>query len=277
MRGPTDSIRGLIRELSGEVDGAAAFLREIGFRVSVAKLQSQMVSLFVRRVARRGLRRRLRPRPAQPPRARPDAAIRLPRGSAGAPVRRPRRSRSTSQRRRKRGHAASPRFEDDARARGQRPDRGSGKARCRRGGPSLFGEISEQIATAQTELTEFAAAAALGRATASSSTATTTARRPRTNARQRHSRGCGARGANWLGLRGNSIDFGPAEIWRDAVVSCSCCWCSGVLAAAVSAAAPAAWAGQRTRGSRAPRARTRSPRESGLPQARTYACSSLAG
>jgi len=37
----------------------------------------------------------------------------------------------------------------------------------------LFGEIREQITTAQTELTEFAAAAALGRVTASSSTATT--------------------------------------------------------------------------------------------------------
>ena len=138
MRGPTDSIRGLIRELSGEVDGAAAFLREIGFRVSVAKLQSQMVSVFVDELLaeesddaydpdERSLRAR-------------DLTLlyRLPRRSAGAPVSHPRRSRSTSQRRRLRRHAASPRSEHDARARGQRPDRGSARARRRRSGPAVW-------------------------------------------------------------------------------------------------------------------------------------------
>lgn len=47
MRGPSDSIRGLIRALSQDVDGAAGLVGELGFRVSVARLQSQMVTLFV--------------------------------------------------------------------------------------------------------------------------------------------------------------------------------------------------------------------------------------
>ncbi len=47
MRRSSDSMRSVIGELSRDLEGADGLLGEVGFRVSVAKLQSQMASLFV--------------------------------------------------------------------------------------------------------------------------------------------------------------------------------------------------------------------------------------
>ena len=172
MRGPTDSIRGLIRELSGEVDSAAAFLREIGFRVSVAKLQSQMVSVFVDELlaedsddASDPAQRNLRVRDLTLLSGCLEEALELLFAAlAGLDQHLSGVANAVTQLRRdlKMMHALEVNGRIEA-----------AHAHDAAAVVLLFGEISEQIATAQTELTEFAAAAALGRATASSSTATT--------------------------------------------------------------------------------------------------------
>ncbi len=172
MRGPSDSIRALIRELSGEVDGAAVFLREIGFRVSAAKLQSQMVSLFVDELlaeqsdrAEDSDRRNLRTRDVMLLSGSLEEALRLLFAAlAGLDLHLSGVANTVSQLRRDlktiRALEVNGRIEA-----AHAPDAAAVVL--------LFGEISEQITIAQTELTEFAATAALGRATASSSTATT--------------------------------------------------------------------------------------------------------
>ncbi|MGO9955579.1 MAG: hypothetical protein ACLP50_06280 [Solirubrobacteraceae bacterium] len=172
MRGPSDSIRGLIRELSGEVDGAAAFLREIGFRVSVAKLQSQMVSVFVDELlaeqanhAEDADQCNLRTRDVKLLSGSLDEALRLLFAAlAGLDLHLSRVADTVSQLGRdlKTIHALEVNGRIEA---AHAPDAAAVVL--------LFGEISEQITIAQTELTEFADTAALGRATASSSTATT--------------------------------------------------------------------------------------------------------
>ncbi|MGO9754679.1 MAG: PAS domain-containing protein [Solirubrobacteraceae bacterium] len=50
MRRSSDSMRSLISDLSNDLEGADGFLSEVGFRVSVAKLQSQMASVFVEKL-----------------------------------------------------------------------------------------------------------------------------------------------------------------------------------------------------------------------------------
>ncbi len=52
MRRSSDSMRSMIGELSHDLEGADGFLGELGFRVSVAKLQSQMAGLFVEELMR---------------------------------------------------------------------------------------------------------------------------------------------------------------------------------------------------------------------------------
>lgn len=52
MRRSSDSMRSMIGELSSDLDAADGLLGEVGFRVSVAKLQSQMAGMFVEELLR---------------------------------------------------------------------------------------------------------------------------------------------------------------------------------------------------------------------------------
>ncbi len=52
MRRTSDSMRTVMRELSDDLEGAEALLGEVGFRVAVAKLEAQMSSLFVAELIR---------------------------------------------------------------------------------------------------------------------------------------------------------------------------------------------------------------------------------